>query len=363
VKSVETLMRSGVAEGVFPGGVLLVSVKNEIVSHKAVGHADLFSRRKATTETVFDLASLTKPLATAVAILNLHQDGVLSLDQPVREWLPAFQGQEKNRITLYHLLTHESGLPAYRPYYLEMSRLAFSMRKTHLRSRLTAETLEHPPGIQALYSDLGFMLLEWVVEAASGTSLDAYLQTGLYATVYPSGEKGLFFPGRAASLEQESFAATECCPWRNRLLIGQVHDANAYALGGVAGHAGLFGSALNVWHMLWRLMAGFHGHATAAGLQQETLEAAFQPSPVGGRTLGFDTPSPEGSACGRHFSKMTVGHLGFTGTSFWMDLKRQVIVILLTNRIHPHRGNETIRTFRPRLHDAVMEALGLTHDF
>ncbi len=359
MNAVDALMRRGTAEGIFPGGVLLAGVKGKIVYHEAVGYADLFSRRKMTTQTLFDLASLTKPLATALALFALHQEERLGLDQPAAEFVTAFHKKGKNRITLRHLLAHESGLPAYRPYYLELSRIPFLKRKSHLRDLLAAEKLESPPGTRTLYSDLGFMVLEWVVEAVSGKPLDIFLETTLYGNVFSSGGKGLFFPGTAHAIGHESAAATEFCPWRNRVMIGQVHDENAHVVGGVAGHSGLFGTAVDVFKLLTRLLGAFHGRDAAPLFSGKLLKEAFSPDAPGKRALGFDTPSPEGPSCGRHFSSNTVGHLGFTGTSFWVDLDREAAVILLTNRIHPTRKNEKIRIFRPLLHDTVMETAGI----
>jgi len=358
MKSLNTLMECGITEGVFPGGVLLVAGKGEILFIGAYGYADLFSRRKMTPETIFDLASLTKPLATALAVLHLHQGGKLNVEQPVADLLPIFQGREKNRITLWHLLVHESGLPAYRPYYLGLAGVHPLKRKEHLRLLLADERLEYPIGSRVLYSDLGFMLLEWVAEAVAGRPLDVYLKKHVYGEIYRSDENGLFFPELRFQGCNKPFAATEFCTWRNRLMIGKVHDENAYVAGGISGHAGLFGSAGDVWRLLSHLIGGFHGKIQKPLFRHEIMEMAFRPSPVGGRAMGFDTPSPERASCGQHFSKRTVGHLGFTGTSFWIDLERDVTVILLTNRVHPFRGNEKIRTFRPMIHDAVMEVFG-----
>ncbi len=351
-------MECGITEGVFPGGVLLVAGKGEILFLGAYGYADLFSRRKMMPETIFDLASLTKPLATALAVLHLHQGGKLSVEQPVADLLPIFQGREKSRITLRHLLVHESGLPSYRPYYLRLSGVHPLKRKENLRLLLADERLEYPIGSRVLYSDLGFMLLEWVAEAAAGRPLDVYLKSHVYGGIYKSNENGLFFPELRFQDCDKPFAATEFCTWRNRLMIGKVHDENAYIVGGISGHSGLFGSAGDVWRLLSRLIGSFLGKIQKPLFRQEIMEMAFRPSPVGGRTIGFDTPSSEKASCGRHFSKRTVGHLGFTGTSFWIDLERDVTVILLTNRVHPFRGNEKIRTFRPMIHDAVMEVFG-----
>jgi CubicO group peptidase (beta-lactamase class C family) len=153
------------------------------------------------------------------------------------------------------------------------------------------------------------------------------------------------------------FAATEQCPWRKDLLVGRVHDENTYVMGGVQGHAGLFGTAVDVHRLLVELLSAYHGRPLAGCFEPDLVRLFFQRWAGTDRTLGFDTPSVENSSSGRFFSTNTVGHLGFTGTSFWMDLDQAVIVILLTNRIHPTRNNETIRQFRPKLHDAVMKRI------
>ncbi len=358
MKALGALMERGIRGGAFPGGVLLAAKKGVILFHEAFGCADLFSRREMTVETRFDLASLTKPLATTLAILNLHQEKRISVEQPAADLLPAFTAQGKKQITLRRLLCHESGLPAYRPYYLKLAKVHPSERKARLRRWLAEERLERPVGAKAVYSDLGFMILEWVAEAVSQKSLDAYLKDAVYDKIFSAAECGLFFPGTATLLGNIPYAATEFCTWRNQLMIGAVHDENAFVTGGVAGHSGLFGSALDVWRLLSVLLSDFIGRNETPLFRREILEMAFSPSAVGGRALGFDTPAPEGASCGRHFSRRTIGHLGFTGTSFWVDLDRQVAVILLTHRIHPYRGNEKIRMFRPVLHDAVMAAIG-----
>jgi CubicO group peptidase (beta-lactamase class C family) len=151
------------------------------------------------------------------------------------------------------------------------------------------------------------------------------------------------------------FAATERCPWRGILLEGVVHDDNAYSVGGIEGHAGLFGTAGDVLDLLSELMAVYQGSVSTGVFDVDLTRYFLSLNEQNGRALGFDAPSSKGSSCGRYFSKRTVGHLGFTGTSFWMDLDRAIIVILLTNRIHPSRDNDRIKDFRPKLHDAVMK--------
>jgi CubicO group peptidase (beta-lactamase class C family) len=171
----------------------------------------------------------------------------------------------------------------------------------------------------------------------------------------PLGLDNLFFPGLNALHSSAPFAATEQCPWRNRLVIGQVHDENAYVVGGVEGHAGLFGSAAAVHKLLLELLSVFHGKSVHRLFQTELVRLFFRRLPGTDRALGFDIPSDENSSAGGYFSVNTVGHLGFTGTSFWMDLDRSIIVILLTNRVHPNRDNEAIKVFRPTLHNEVMK--------
>ena len=153
------------------------------------------------------------------------------------------------------------------------------------------------------------------------------------------------------------FAATERCPWRNILLDGVVHDDNAYVVGGIEGHAGLFGTADSVYILLSALLSVFHGRSSTGVFVKELVHTFFERQENSDKTLGFDTPSLVNDSCGRYFSKKSVGHLGFTGTSFWIDLERCVIVILLTNRVHPSRENTKIRTFRPKLHDMIMQEI------
>ncbi|MBI9087464.1 MAG: beta-lactamase family protein [Desulfobacterales bacterium] len=349
------MMCRAVGEGIFPGAVLLVAVKEKILFFEACGMADLFSRRPMTRETVFDLASLTKPLATTLAVFLLVQEGRLSLDQPLEEIVEDLRGTDKATVTAADLLDHSAGLPAWRPYYTRLRRLPEWKRKPELRRLLAAEPVMAPPGRQTLYSDLGFMLLDWIVEAVSGLPLDRFTAARIYA---PLGIGDLFFPGPGSRRPgPAAYAATELCPWRGRLVCGRVHDDNAWTVGGVAGHAGLFGTAAAVNRLLAALEGGLSGDP---GLfSQDLLRRFLYPRRPGGRPLGFDSPSAVDSAAGRYFSPASVGHLGFTGASFWMDMDRSVRVVLLTNRVHPSRYDTRIRAFRPVLHDAVMTALNL----
>jgi CubicO group peptidase (beta-lactamase class C family) len=351
-KDIHGLMNDAVSGNVFPGGVLLVSVDGEVVFFEAYGVENLFSGNPMTRETIFDLASLTKPLATTLAVMTLVQRSNLTLNQNLGAILPQFKNTDKEKVRIEHLLYHNSGLPDYRPYYTRMRNLDPGQRKNVLRELLIKEPLVHAPGRQVVYSDLGFMVLCWVIETVSGIRLDHFVMENIYR---PLNLKDLFFVPIDENPPRAKFAATERCPWRGILLEGVVHDDNAYSAGGVEGHAGLFGTAGDVFCLLSELSAGYRGDAAAKLFDSKLTRRFLRRNKHTGRALGFDTPSSVNPSCGRFFSEKTVGHLGFTGTSFWMDLARNIMVILFSNRIHPSRDNNRIKAFRPILHDAVME--------
>jgi CubicO group peptidase (beta-lactamase class C family) len=356
------LLIDGVADGVFPGAVLLVSQKKKTIFFEAVGNGALVpTPRPMTLDTRFDLGSLTKPLATALAVLGAVSQEKLRLDGSLLELLPTARiPEDKQEITLRQLLCHCSGLPAWKPYYLSIEALPLSARKGQLRQLILEEPLDYSPGTHTIYSDLGYLLIEWILEVNSGQYLYHFTQEHLF------GQIGCATPG-FLPLDQEpeydphEFADTEYCPWRGSILSGQVHDENAYVLGGVAGHAGLFGTSSEVQCILDTILDTFSSGNTPAPWSREYLAQFLRPArldPCSTWGLGFDTPASIDSSAGRYFSSETVGHLGFTGTSFWLDLKREMAVILLTNRIHPSRDNKKIKDFRPLLHDTVMEEFG-----
>jgi CubicO group peptidase (beta-lactamase class C family) len=359
------LMDAAVADGVFPGGALLVRVHGETVHQSVHGRRSLEPRGgPVDAPTCFDLASLTKVLATTPLVLLSIQRGRLDLEWPVHRVLEGYNGQGREAITVRTLLDHSSGLPAWRPYYMEVDSaaggawLATGKGQEAVRHMVAAEVPEVQPGSRALYSDLGFVLLEWILERINGQPGDVLFSEWL---ARPLGLEGLFFvdlksPATAARTRRgRAFAATERCPWRARTLVGEVHDENTYAMGGVGGQAGLFGTIRDVaavaeaW--LGSLLRG-------GGLFARILvEQFWQRSAVPGstRALGFDTPSPRASQAGSRFGPRTVGHLGFTGTSLWIDPDRELIVVLLTNRVHPSRRNDAIKQLRPVLHERVAE--------
>jgi len=350
---VDKLMRQAVADKVFPGAVLLISRSNSILYSRAYGAADESGRHPVRADTIFDLASLTKPLATTLAVMKLVTEGVLDINDTVSSVLPSFQDTGKGEITIRNLLCHNSGLPDYHPFYLALIRFPLAQRTALLRDRLLNIPVNGPPGVETVYSDLGFMILRWVIESLTGEPLDLLLAEEVYR---PLGISDLFYIERKTPFPLRQYAATEDCPWRERVLRGEVHDENAWVVGGVEGHAGLFGTAKAVNRLLWSMLTVYYSGRSASFLHQDLVQRFFSRQPDSPRALGFDTPSETGSSSGGHFSPNSIGHLGFTGTSFWVDLDHALSVVLLTNRVHPSRDDIRIRSFRPVLHDAVFDA-------
>jgi len=359
IDQIDCMMREAVDAGVFPGGSLLFSRSGSVLFDRVYGVADIETGRPVTPRTFFDLASLTKPLATTLAVMKLIQQKKLDLDWEISAVIPEFSNSDKSDIRIRHLLSHQSGLADYRPYYLKIGKLPFHDRRAALQQCLVLEPLVSPPGQQTRYSDIGFMILEWLVTSAAGIPEDHFIYRHIYR---PMGIDDLFFirtkspdPG----LSDIDFAATEDCPWRGYTVKGAVHDENAFVMGGVAGQSGLFGTAASVHRLLAALMTVYTGNNENTShpvLDPALLQIFFKEHDHCGRALGFDMPSAAGSSSGDFFSRAhTIGHLGFSGTSFWMDLSRSIIVILLTNRIHPTRANNRIRLFRPQIHNTVMQ--------
>lgn len=352
LQNIDDLMHQGQQQGVFPGAVLLIADHGQPIFMEAYGWANIYTRIPVHTGTLFDLASLTKVLATTLVLMQLMSAGRVSIATPLAEVLPTVVPPDKAAITIGQLLEHTAGLPDYRPWYLELVEHRPEHRKARLLERLLQEPLHAAPGSRVCYSDLGFMLLHCAIEALCKRPLEQIV-SDLYRKL---SLRELFF-AKADLANAYDVAATEFCPWRKRLLWGEVHDENAYVLGGVAGHAGLFGTATAVVRLLEILYQSRTKDITGGLLAPEVLRLFFTRRPHSGRALGFDCPSAHNSSAGRFFSPFSVGHLGFTGTSFWMDLHRELLVILLTNRVHPSRHNIAIRKFRPRLHDRIILSL------
>jgi len=364
---IATAMRRAVADGVFPGAVLLVRIGGEVRCHLAVGEASIFpDRRPATLNTVYDLASLTKPLATATAVLLLLQDGALDLEHPIDRYLSELTATPIAAVTLYQLLNHSSGLPGWRPLYEQVCEatrrqpafLASEGAKKMVLGLIGREPLVYPRGARSIYSDLGFLLLGFMVEQVSGLPLDEFSQRRIYQPLQAGAlrYRRLRMDAPAPS-DSSNIAATELHPWRGRILVGEVHDENAYVLGGVAGHAGLFGDAVSISAVTAEWVAAWHGRGRLLETKYVKEFTSRQARTSGSSWgLGWDTPSPPSSS-GHHFSERSFGHLGYTGTSVWIDPEPQLEVILLSNRVHPSRDNTAIQRFRPLIHDLIYEEL------
>jgi serine-type D-Ala-D-Ala carboxypeptidase len=357
---------AAIDQGVAPGLVLLVGAAGQTLFHEAFGARQIYPRRlPALRDTVYDVASLTKAVATTVLAMQEVAAGRLALDTPAAELVPELGGPERAAITVRQLLSHCSGLPAHRPFWKQAAEApAERLAVEQLAAR---EPLEYQPGTRAVYSDLGFIVLGWLLERLTGTRLDALFRErigaplGLTATTFV----GLADPeARARLLGDRSVAATQISAERHGLILGEVDDANAFAMGGIAGHAGLFSTAAELAAIAAALVAAWRGQAgaEAGGLvAPEVVREFWSPSGVPGSTwrLGWDGPAASGSQAGERLSRAAVGHLAFTGCSLWVDPAREVVIVLLSNRIHPSiPTDDRFRRFRPALHDAALDAVG-----
>ncbi|MCS6288371.1 MAG: serine hydrolase [Nitrospira sp.] len=362
---IQAALQAAVDDGTFPGAVLTVRLGGTFVYEGAAGRLTSQNPGEAVTiHTCYDLASLTKVLATTTALLLLAQRGRLALEDRIDHILSELQGSSAGSASIHQLLTHSSGLPGWRPYYerlapLEAGQSGFPGRtaaREAVLGYIAQEELVYERGARSLYSDLGFMLLGWAVERLAGESLDQFCKNQIYCPLeaqplayIPRGSQTM----PAALLESHAIAPTEDDPWRGRTLCGEVHDENAFALGGVAGHAGLFGSARAILAVAKAWMDGRRGKA---GLLHPELVTLFttrqQGIPNASWALGWDTPSASSSS-GTRFTLESFGHLGYTGTSLWIDPVKELEVVLLSNRVHPTRKNERIKTFRPLIHELI----------
>jgi serine-type D-Ala-D-Ala carboxypeptidase len=360
-----------VADGVFPGAVVLVGKDDDVVYEQAFGSRSLLpNKTPMRLDTIFDLASLTKPLATAVAIMLLIRERKLRLDDQLTRIIPMYGVLGKSLTTFRHLLNHSAGLPAWKAFFEDIVKneksgrinfIASRAAKNYVYEQIHREKSVTPPGSQSVYSDLGFIILAEAVEVLTGNTFDRFCQERIFK---PLGLRSTGFVDltqlRTRRLQpvEEVIAPTENCPWRKKILCGEVHDDNAYAMGGVAGHAGLFSSAREVHAFLVRMSQCLHGKDSflPQAVVQEFLTRGSSPNDSN-FALGWDTPTAGKSAAGSFFSPRSVGHLGFTGCSIWWDLEKNCHVVLLTNRVHPSRKNDKIKDFRPHIHDQIMKVL------
>lgn len=345
-RSALAVLAAGVEERAFPGAAFAVLHKNEAVLQGAVGHFTYDDDAPGVTlTTIFDLASVTKVVATTAMAMLLYDRGKLDLQQRVIELLPAFQSEDlrRERVTVAMLLVHSSGLPAYVRLF-ERARTRAELIPLAMGCPLEAE-----PGTRAEYSDIGFILLGEILQRLAGEALDSFCSREIFQ---PLGMKCTFF-NPASGRRTDIPPTVEDQSFRKRIVQGEVHDENASVMGGVAGHAGLFSNTTDLMKFSKCLLG-----SGPALFRPETvaLFAERQPPPGSSRALGWDTPSSP-SQSGKYFSQHSFGHLGYTGTSLWIDAERQIAIALLTNRTWPHRESQAIKKIRPAFHDAIMEEL------
>lgn len=302
--------------------------------------------------TVFDLASLTKPLCTALCMLALMEQKKINGDDTLGDYF-TLRGRQQQKITIMDLLNHCSGLPAHRPYYKKLLGLAEDQRLEAVIDWILAENLLYEPGSAHLYSDLGFILLGKIIEKAAGTTLDKYWQEVIVQPLHLDGD--LFFAAQAKN-NNGLYAGTGECNWSKKSLYGVVNDDNCRALGGVAGHAGVFGTARAVLSLGTHIILQYQQKESHPAYSGQTLRQALD-NKQGRWRFGFDTPSGAVSSSGRYFSELSIGHLGFTGTSFWLDLQRGIGIVLLTNRVGSGADLTAIKRLRPLVHDVIMAGL------
>jgi len=350
------ILRQGIRDGAFPAASVEIGRAAGALWGHAFG-ALTYDRDAppATGDTIFDLASLTKVIATTTLAMRAIDDGLLSLDETLASRLPEWRGHDREIVTIRDVLAHASGLPAYLPFFRDHT------GRAEFEPAICRMPLEYTPRSQSVYSDLGFILLGFILQDVRSQASHGRLDpsTTLAAQFrriasYLTSDPLAFNPPRAW---REHTAPTEVDPWRGRLLAGEVHDENCWALGGAAGHSGLFGTAAAIGAFARAALRTIRGDRILA--QPDTFPEFIRRTNVPGssRALGWDTMLPT-SSCGTRMSATAIGHTGFTGTSLWIDWERDVYVVLLTNRVHPTRENNRLKAIRPAFHDGVMEELG-----
>jgi serine-type D-Ala-D-Ala carboxypeptidase len=347
-----TIIHDAIEQGAFPGAALAVTHRGSLIALRGFGRFTYADDAPAVQpDTIFDLASLTKVVATTAVAMVLHERGQLPLDIPLGHFLPDFvaraarhQQGTREAVTLRMLLAHSSGLPAYEKLF-EVAASRDELVRAALTTRLVTE-----PGTHAEYSDVGFILLGEVLARQAGLALDRFAQQEIFT---PLGMAHTRF-NPPPEWKPQIPPTEDDRTFRRRIIQGEVNDENACVMGGVAGHAGVFAPAADIARFAECMLRG-----GAPILEPETVQLFTRrtESPSdSSRAMGWDTPSPPSSS-GAHFSQTSFGHLGFTGTSLWIDPTRQLSVTLLTNRTWPSRMAQSIRQVRPLLHDAIVEAL------
>lgn len=353
-QSLETLIQKQIEDGVFPGIELLFAAHGKIYLHQAWGNLEIGKNApEMQIDTIFDLASLTKPTATATAIMILQERGLLNLEDLVQEFVPEFEGEGKQAVTIRHLLTHTSGLPAWTNLYEGVA------DKEAAWQRLMEIPLEVPKDHQMIYSCLGFLILAEIVRRLTNQSLAQFTKINIFD---PLGMETTGFTP-LETIKEEAIAPTQYCPFREKLLRGVVHDENSFIFNEEGGNAGLFSKALEVYRFCQMLFNEgiWEGTRILSPTSVQCMVKNHNPAGLAPRGLGWALKEDGGRyvSCGSLFPTPAIGHTGFTGTSFWCHLPTQMVAIVLTNRVHISREQTlaAMHTFRPRLHNILMASL------
>ena len=344
---VDSIVRAGIDSGAAPGGSVAVGRHGKLVHIGGYGRLDTVSTSALVNDSsIYDMASLTKVIATTTAAMMLEEQGLLDLDRTVASYIPEFNAPDKATITVRHLVTHRGGLEAFAALYRDTKGLDEYLAKINSRP------VRSPPGTNTVYSDWDLILLQVIIERLSGQKLDRFTTERIFA---PLGMTSTMYNPDSATYWHR-IAPTEIDSVRGGLVVGKVHDENAHAIGGVAGHAGLFSTASDL-AIFAQMMLNGGEHRGVRILKPATIArwTAAQ-SGTSSRALGWDTPS-KGSSSGRFFSPRSFGHTGFTGTSIWMDPERGLFVILLTNRVNPTRDNNRHVPLRRAVADAAQSSI------
>lgn len=350
--------------------ILKTSLENDVFSACSVGFATVIgtqvnsgyvyigenSKQGPSTivdeSSLFDLASLTKPLVTSLCIQVLLDAKVIDIEDRLSKFFINIQ-QDKKDISILNLLNHTAGFPSHKPYYTDLISADRGRRFDKLIEMILEQDLVYTPGRFSVYSDLGYILLGSIIEKISEQRLDDFWREKV---LHPLKlEKGLFFAGQE-EIDIKRFVGTGNCVWSEKRLLGVVHDDNCRAVGGVAGHAGVFGTTPAVLSLGENLLMLYEGRSKHPFISCDSFRSNMD-NKVMDRRFGFDTPNGKVSSSGRYFSELSVGHLGYTGTSLWLDFKQGVAITLLTNRVICGEGLDKIRKLRPLVHDTIMEYL------
>ena len=343
----DSIMRTAIAEGAAPGGILAVGRYGRLVHMKGYGTIDTVKSSAPVDEnTIYDMASLTKVIATTTAAMILEEQGLLDLDRTVASYLPEFNAPDKASITVRMLITHRGGLEAFAPLYRE-----FKGREQYL-AQINTRPLKSAPGTETVYSDWDLILLQLVIERLTSQTLDQFVAARIFT---PLGMTSTMFNPDSAALFAR-IAPTEIDSVRGGLVRAKVHDENAWAMGGVSGHAGLFSTARDLTVFAQAMLNGGEYNGVRI-VKPSTLARWTAPQSLkSSRALGWDTPS-KGSSAGNYFSARSFGHTGFTGTSIWIDPEKNLFVILLTNRVNPTRNNNRHVPLRRAVADAAQTSI------